>query len=185
MLSQWTTLSEIDVGVDRRANETIKDDTMPSKRYMLTGTLVFGILAALYAAVLQSLFILQPVMVKLSIWLGLGVYGVLFYHWQNTPFSMLIFPLWIGFSSAWISMTAAGYLFLAMGLLIWIRSGHFCFRSISFRRMGLDFILSYGGVVLISWCVAFFNMPLPWGVLIFWGFQCAYFIPDFGSLKIG
>jgi len=180
---QWAKLSEFVNSADPAKDEQIIDQKVLSRKAMLIGTLIFGCLAALYAAGIEYLPNVQPTMIRLSIWLGLGVYGVLFFHWHNKSFIKLFFPLWIGFSSAWISMSVKEYLVLTMGLLVWIRSGDIFWSSISYKRLGLEFLLSYGGFALISWLVAEFNISITWGVLIFFCLQCVYFIPSFGPVE--
>ena len=177
MVSQWTKLSEIAVGIDDRKDRPLKDDALMSKRRMLTGTLVLGCLAALYVTGIESFLQIRPFMLRLSIWLGLGVYGVLLCHWHHQPFlDGLLLPLWIGFSSAWISMTVTAYLFLTMGILIWICSGLTSERSCSPKRLGLNFLINYGSVALIVWFLDLAVISAAWGVLIFFGLQCTHFL---------
>ena len=184
MVSQWTKISEAVPYIDAKQGRPPKDDTPTSKIRMLTGTLILGCLAALYAAATESFLQMQPVMLRLSIWLGLGVYGVLLCHWYHHPYlGGLLLPLWIGFSSAWISMTVMAYLFLTMGILIWIRSGLTCDRSLLLKRLGLDLLFSYGSVALMVWLLDLVVISAAWGVLIFFGFQCIHLLFAFRPIQ--
>ena len=177
MVSQWTKISETVPYIDVKQNQPPKDDAPMSKKRMVAGTLTLGCLAALYAVAMESFIQIQPVMLRLSIWLGLGVYGVLLCHWHSQPFlGGLLLPLWIGFSAAWISMTVMAYLFLTMSILIWIRCGLTCKCSLLLKRLGLDLLISYGGVVLVVWLLDLEVISAAWSVVIFFGLQCIHFI---------
>lgn len=179
MVSQWTKLSEVVLDVDEEEGRPLKDDVPMSKKRMFIGTLILGCLAALYATAIASFLPMRPVMLRLSIWLGLGVYGVFLCHWHHQPFlDGLLLPLWIGFSSAWISMTVIAYLFLTMGILSWIRSGLTSECSLSLTRLGLDLLLSYGGVALMIFIFDSSVISAAWGVLIFFGLQCIHLLFD-------
>jgi hypothetical protein len=58
----------------------------------------------------------------------------------------------------WILMSLKEYFVLTLGLLMRIRSGDIFWGSISYKRLGLEFLISYGGVALISWIVTLFDI---------------------------
>jgi hypothetical protein len=185
VVSQWIKLSEAVPYIDAKQGRPPDDEASISKKGMLTGTLILGCLAVLYAAAMESFLPMQPVMIRLSIWLGLGVYGVLLCHWHHQPFlGRLLLPRWIGFSSAWISMTVMAYLFLTIGILIWIRSGLTSAEgSLLLKELGLDLLISYGSVTLILWLLDVVVISAAWSGLIFFGFQCIHLLFAFRPIQ--
>lgn len=139
------------------------------------GTLVYAGVAALYVAVIQFAAVTNPVIIRLSIWLGIGGYGAFFYQWTKQSYKRLLCPLWIGFAATWISMSAAGYLFLCMGLLVWIRSGHCCEYSGFPKAIVFDFFLSYGGLAMAFWLVESTTVTIVWATLMFTSLQGLFF----------
>ena len=80
-------------------------------------------------------------------------------------------------------MTVMAYLFLTMGILIWIRSGLTCDRSLLLKRLGLDLLFSYGSVALMVWLLDLVVISAAWGVLIFFGFQCIHLLFAFRPIQ--
>jgi hypothetical protein len=171
IVSQWDYWVKQVTPIGSFDNHEILDKKTSTRRTAFIGTLIYGCIATLYMFVLQNWIQPQPIMTRLSIWLGLGGYGILFFHWYERPYIKLILPLWIVFSAAWISMPVLHYIFWVNGFLVWIRSDSLSYNPAFFKVLGFDFLSSYMGMGLVVWLASVNENALISAVLIFFTFQ--------------
>lgn len=177
MVYLWEALMEYEEARETDGLGRFRTDRRPVRCAGMWGTLVYAVVAALYTQGLCYLAVTQPIMLRLSIWLGVGIYGMLFFQWNDQAYGKLFIPLWIAFIAALSAMTVLEYLFLAMGLLLWIRSGQRSCESGFWFRFGGDLLLSYGGLEMALWFSNSTSVAPVWATFIFCILQGFYFFP--------
>jgi hypothetical protein len=114
------------------------------------------------AATLLTPYLHWAMAFKLSLWAYLAIYAVLLSRWSRTPLSGVIFPLALLLGTALWPRTYAGFFFLAVGILCWIRSG-ICFQGTPLRNLaaevttvlgGCALVMLFGGHTTLSWAIA-------------------------------
>ncbi len=115
-------------------------------------TVVFGLISAL---------ILFPITIavgetfglygsfELTLWFIFATYAVLLVRWSKTPLLPVLFPLGILLLSALLLPFRAGFYWLALLTLGWIRSG-ICFKGPSLRLLFAETVAMAGGVALVA-----------------------------------
>jgi hypothetical protein len=114
------------------------------------------------ATLLLSPYLHWATAFKLSLWADLAIYAVLLARWSRTPLLAVIFPLALLLGTAVWPRTYAGFFFLAVGVLCWIRSG-ICFQGAPMRTLaaevitvlvGCALVMLFGGQTPLSWAIA-------------------------------
>lgn len=113
-------------------------------------------------AMLLSPYLHWATAFKLSLWADLAIYAVLLARWSHTPLPGVIFPLALLLGTVLWPHTYAGFFFLAVGVLCWIRSG-ICFQGAPLRTLaaevitvlgGCSLVMLFGGQTTLSWAIA-------------------------------
>ena len=126
------------------------------------------------AAMLLAPYLHWTTALKLTLWADLALYAVLLCRWSRTPLTSILFPLVLLLGTALWPRTYAGFFFLAVGVLSWIRSG-ICFKAAPLRALagevltvlgGTGLVMVFGGYTSVSWAV---------GICLFTLVQALYF----------
>ena len=115
-------------------------------------TIVYGILSAIAAMPLAGVLVAPlgwPVAFKLVLWAILAGYALLLAHWCQRRPIVLLFPLVLLLGAALWPGVYAGFFFMAMGVLAWIRSG-ICFDRTPFRAVVAEILTLAGGAGLMA-----------------------------------
>jgi len=114
------------------------------------------------AAMLLSPYLHWATAFKLTLWADLAIYTVLLARWGRVRLLSVIIPLALLLGAALWPRTYAGFFFLAVGVLCWIRSG-ICFQGAPLRALAAEVITVLGGSALVmlfggqstlSWAIA-------------------------------
>jgi hypothetical protein len=126
------------------------------------------------ATMLLTPFLHWPTAFKLSLWTDLAIYAVLLTRWSRRSLLAVIFPLALLLGTALWPRTYAGFFFLAVGVLCWIRSG-ICFQDTPLRTLAAEVITVLGGCALVMLFGG--QTPLSWAIAIclFSQVQALYF----------
>lgn len=115
-------------------------------------TIVFGFVSALLlipmATFLGDVLGLFDAL-ELTLWLILSVYAVLLVRWGKTSLLPVLFPLGILFAVAMVWPWRAGFYWLFLLILSWIRSG-ICFKAPVLRLLIAEAVTMAGGAFLVS-----------------------------------
>jgi hypothetical protein len=155
-----------------------------SKRPMLT-TIIYGLLAGTsfvpLVTVLSNLLHWTAAF-RLSIWLVLAGYLVILARWGRANLISIIFPLLLLLFLVFWGDTNSAFLFLALGVLSWVRSG-ICFQGSLLKTLVTEVALCLGaGALVVSFTP---HSTITWGVAVWMFFlvQSVYFVvfADFGE----
>jgi hypothetical protein len=114
------------------------------------------------AAMVLSPYLQWSTAFKLSLWADLAIYAVLLARWSHTPMLGVLFPLALLLGTALWPHTYAGFFFLSVGVLCWIRSG-ICYKGAPLRTLaaevitvlgGCSLVMLFGGQTTLSWAIA-------------------------------
>ena len=140
-------------------------------------TLVYGFISALL--VMPATWLLAglagwPVAFKLALWADLFVYTVLLARWSGQGLAAIVFPLALLLGTALWPGGYAGFFFLGLGVLGWIRSG-ICFSATPVRAVAAEIITVSGGAGLVALLGP--GSTVTWGISIWLFFlvQALYF----------
>jgi hypothetical protein len=115
------------------------------------------------AAMLLSPYLQWATAFKLALWADLAIYAVLLARWSRTRLLAVLFPLALLLGAALWPRTYAGFFFLAVGVLCWIRSG-ICFQNAPLRTLAAEVITVLGGSALVMLFGG--HTPLNWAIAI-------------------
>jgi hypothetical protein len=152
---------------------------MKSKTTPIRLTIVWGLIGGLVYIPLcsaLSLMLLWPLGIRLSLWILLTGYAVLLSRWATRPLRSIGLPLLLLLLSAFLIQSATAFLFTAVLVLSWIRSG-ICFTGKPLlKRFGAEMSLGLGSGLLV--CGAAPGVTLIWalGVWLFFLIQALYFV---------
>lgn len=111
----------------------------------------------------------------LSLWVYLAAYGLLMVHWSKKSITSVFFPLLLALMTIFGEVSVSAFLFIAMGIFSWIRSG-ICYPTPFKRRLVAEVILgiaagvlvgSFSPISLINWAMA---------IWMFFLVQALYFV---------
>jgi hypothetical protein len=148
-------------------------------------TIIWGLIGGLIYIPLCigfSLFVRWPQCLQLTFWSLLVGYAVFLTHWSAVGLRSMGLPLLLLFVSAIVMQSMHFFLFSALAVLSWIRSG-ICFSKKPFvKRLGTEIIL--GSAIALPVAGAMPRLTAAWalGVLMFFLIQALYFVvlePDF------
>jgi hypothetical protein len=148
-----------------------------TRRPMLT-TILYGLLCGISfvpTVMVLSSFLYWSTAFRLAIWLSLAGYLIILTKWGRASLLSVVFPLLLLLLLVFWGDTNAAFLFLALGVLSWVRSG-ICFQGGLLKTLGAEFALCLGGGAL----VAFFtpHSAVTWGLAVWMFFliQSLYFV---------
>ena len=123
-----------------------------------------------------SMVVFWPLSFKLSVSALLAAYGALLSRWAQQPLRSILSPLILLFMAAFFLRTTSVFLFTAIGLLGWIRSG-ICFKNESFlKRLAAEIGLGLGTSLLVSFAMPAVGPGWALGVWLFFLIQALYFV---------
>ena len=115
-------------------------------------TLVFGLISALAVMPLArglAGFTGWAMAVRLLLWADLFVYALLLARWSGKGPGPILFPSALLLGAALWPGTITAFLFLGLGVLVWIRSG-ICFSATPLRAMAAETLTVGGGAGLAA-----------------------------------
>ena len=148
-----------------------------ARRPMLA-TIFFGLACGVTlvpATVSLSYVFSWPTAFRLILWLYLAAYGFLLARWGKVNNASIVFPLAIVFLFAIWGHSATPFLFLALGVLSWIRSG-ICFKRPFPRMLATELAISLGGGALVAYFAPYSPATWAMGVWMFFLIQSLYFM---------
>ena len=155
-----------------------------SRRPMFT-TILYGLLAGMsfipMVMVISSL-IHWTAAFRLAIWFVLAGYLVLLTRWGRASLFSIVFPLLLLLLLVFWGETNSAFLFLALGVLSWVRSG-ICFQGGLLKTLATEAALCLGSGALVLFFTP--HSAITWGVTVWMFFlvQSVYFVvfADFGE----
>jgi hypothetical protein len=150
---------------------------MKSKKTPIRSTIVWGLIGGLVYIPLcsaLSLMVFWPLGIQLSLWILLSGYAVLLSRWASRPLRSIGLPLLLLLLAAFLIESATVFLFSAIVMLSWIRSGT-CFK----RKPIVKRVAAEMGLGLASGLLgAVPGVTLVWalGVWLFFLIQALYFV---------
>ena len=152
---------------------------MKSTAKPLRSTIVWGLIGGLgYIPLCSalSLMVFRPLSFQLSLWALLTGYAILLSRWASRPLKSIGLPLLLLLLSAFLIKSATVFLFTALVMLSWIRSG-ICFkRKPLVKRLGAEIGLGLGSGLLVSGAVPGVTLVWALGVWMFFLIQALYFV---------
>ena len=152
---------------------------MKSKTTPIRSTIVWGLIGGLFYIPLcsvLSLMVFWPLGVHLTLWILLTGYAVLLSRWASRPISSIGLPLLLFLLSAFLIESATVFLFTALIMLSWIRSG-ICFKGKPLaKRLAVETGLGLGSGLLVFGAVPGVTMVWALGVWLFFLIQALYFV---------
>jgi len=148
-----------------------------SKRPMLT-TIIYGLLAGVFfipmVMVMNSLLYWTTAF-RLAIWLILAGYLVILTRWGRVSLLSTAFPLLLLLLLVFWGDTNSAFLFLALGVLSWVRSG-MCFHGGLLKSLVTEVALCLGAGALVVFFTP--HSTITWGVAVWMFFlvQSVYFV---------
>jgi hypothetical protein len=140
-------------------------------------TIVFALTSGFLvvpAAMGLSPYLHWPMAFKLTLWADLAIYSVLLARWSRTSLLSVFFPLAILLGTALWPGAYAGFFFLTVGVLCWIRSG-ICFPSAPLRTLAAELITLLGGSALVMLFGGQTNLSWAIAICLFTLIQALYF----------
>jgi len=142
-------------------------------------TIVWGVtggLAYIPLCFALSFVVFWPLSFQLSLSAMLAGYGALLSRWAQQPLRSIFPPLALLFVAAFCLRSTNAFLFTAIGLLSWIRSG-ICFKNESIlKRLAVEIGLGLGTGLLASGAVPAVDLVWALGVWLFFLIQALYFV---------
>jgi hypothetical protein len=129
-------------------------------------TIVFALASGFLvvpAAMALSPYLHWSMAFKLALWADLAIYSVLLARWSRTSLLPVLFPLSILLGTALWPRAYAGFFFLTVGVLCWIRSG-ICFQGAPVRTLAAEAITVLGGSALVMLFGG--QTPLSWAIAV-------------------
>jgi len=141
-------------------------------------TLIWALIGGLVYLPLNSTLnvLIRPIGFHLSLWVLLVGYAVMLSRWASRPLNSLCLPLLLLLVSAFLINSATAFLFIALVMLGWIRSG-ICFkRKPPLKRLLAELGLGLIAGLLVSGAVPGTTPLAALGVWLFFLIQALYFV---------
>jgi len=155
-----------------------------SRKPMFT-TIIYGLLAGISfipMVMVMSSLIYWTAAFRLAIWLILAGYLVILTRWGRVSLLSIAFPLLLLLLLVFWGDTNSAFLFLALGVLSWVRSG-ICFHGGLLKSLFTEAALCLGAGALVVFFTP--HSTITWGVAVWMFFlvQSVYFVifADFGK----
>ena len=148
-----------------------------SRRPMFT-TIIYGLLAGMSfipMVMVMSNLLYWTTSFRLAIWLILAGYLVILTRWGRVSLLSIVFPLLLLLLLVFWGDTNSAFLFLALGVLSWVRSG-ICFHGGLLKSLVTEAALCLGAGVLVVFFTP--HSTITWGVAVWMFFlvQSVYFV---------
>ena len=154
----------------------------------IRSTIVWGLIGGLFYMPLCtgfSFFVFWPAGLHLTLWALLAGYGVFLARWSSTPPGSIAVPFLLLFIAAIFFKSTPFFLFSALAVQGWIRSG-ICFKRNPFiKRLGAETVLGSATALLADGAAPGVTPVWALGVLMFFLIQALYFVllePDLDPL---
>ncbi len=134
-------------------------------------------------AMLLSTYLPWVMAFKLALWADLAIYATLLARWSRTRLLAVMFPLALLLGTALWQRTYAGFFFLAVGVLCWVRSG-ICFQEAPLRTLAAEVITVLGGSALVMLFGGQTSLSWALAICLFTLVQAFYFFLVPNSKKI-
>jgi hypothetical protein len=145
----------------------------------IRSTIVWGLIGGLFYMPLCtgfSFFVFWPAGLHLTIWALLAGYGVFLTRWSSTPLRSIALPFLLLFIAAIFFKSTPFFLFSALAVQGWIRSG-ICFKRDPFiKRLGAETLLGSATAFLAAGAAPEVTPVWALGVLMFFLIQALYFV---------
>ncbi len=141
-------------------------------------TIVFGLVCGLLFIPIStafSFFIYRPIALSLTIWGYFALYGIFLARWGKVSVSSIVFPLLLLLIFVYWRSSNIAFLFLALGILSWIRSG-ICNRGSLFKILCGELAISFGGGALVANFTPHSALDWAIGIWLFFLVQSLYFV---------
>ena len=152
---------------------------MKSKTEPIRLTIVWGLIGGLVYIPLclaLSFMVFWPLGIRLSLWILLAGYAVLLSRWACRPLKSIVLPLLLLLLSGFLIQSTTVFLFSAVLVLSWIRSG-ICFKGKPLlKRFGVEMSLGLGGSLLVYGAAPGATLIWALGVWLFFLIQALYFV---------
>jgi hypothetical protein len=152
---------------------------MKSTTRPIRSTIVWGLIGGLIYIPLCSvlnLIMFWPLGFRLSLWILLSGYAVLLSRWASRPLRSMGLPLLLLLLSAFLIESATVFLFTALAILSWIRSG-ICFKKKPLlKRLSAEAGLCLLGGLLVYGAVPGGTPVWALGIWLFFLIQALYFV---------
>ena len=148
-----------------------------SRKPMLT-TIIYGLLAGtsfIPIVVTMSNLIHWTAAFRLAIWLVLAGYLVILTRWGRVSLLSILFPLLLLLLLVFWGDTNSAFLFLALGVLSWVRSG-ICFQGGLLKTLVAEVALCFGGGALVASFTPHSTITWALAVWMFFLVQSIYFV---------
>jgi len=148
-----------------------------SRRPMLA-TIIYGLLAGasfIPIVVAMSNLVHWTAAFRLTIWLVLAGYLIILTRWGRVSLLSILLPLVLLLLLVFWGDTNSAFLFLALGVLSWVRSG-ICFQGGLLKTIVTEVALCSGGGALVVFFTP--HSTITWGVAVWMFFlvQSVYFV---------
>lgn len=157
-----------------------------TQRPILT-TIFFGLMCGLSfvpISIALGYFLYWPVTFRLTIWAYLVLYLFLLTRWGNVSLLSVVFPILLLLIAVFLGHPGTAFLFLALGILSWIRSG-ICFHGGLLKMLAAELAICLGGAVLVAYFGPHSTMSWAMAVWMFFLVQSLYFVvfADIGAAQ--
>jgi hypothetical protein len=145
----------------------------------IRSTIVWGLIGGLLYMPLCTgfgFFVFWPTALHLTLWTLVAGYGVLLSRWSSTPLRPIALPFLLLFIAAIFFRSTPFFLFSALAVLGWIRSG-ICFKRTSLLKLlGAETVLGSSTALLAIGATPGVTPVWALGVLMFFLIQALYFV---------
>jgi hypothetical protein len=141
-------------------------------------TIIYGLLCGLSFVpiiIALSYLLYWPAAFRLIIWLYLAGYLAILTRWGRVRLLSIIFPLLLLLPLVFWGNSNTGFLFLALGVLSWVRSG-ICFQGSLLKTLGTEVALCLGGGALVAFFAPHSTITWAMAVWTFFLIQSLYFV---------
>ena len=148
-----------------------------TRRPMLT-TIIYGLLCGVSFIPLvmtMSYFLHWSTAFRMTIWLFAAGYLIILTRWEKVKLISVLFPLLLLLLLVFWGDSNSAFLFLALGILSWVRSG-VCFQGGLLKSLVAEMALCLGGGALVGSFAP--HTTITWALSI-WAFflvQSLYFV---------
>ena len=148
-----------------------------TRRPMLT-TIIYGLLCGVSFTPLvmtMGYFLQWSTAFRMTLWLFVAGYLIILTRWEKVKLISVLFPLLLLLLLVFWGDTNSAFLFLALGILSWVRSG-VCFQGGLLKSLVAEVALCLGGGALVGSFTP--HSTITWALSI-WAFflvQSLYFV---------
>ena len=152
---------------------------MKSTATPIRSTIVWGLLSGLVYLLLSApanAMIFWPIGDRLVLWALLAGYSILLSRWASRPLSAIAWPLTLLMVAALLIPSTSAFVWAALGILSWIRSG-VCFNwTPVLKRYVVEFGLGLGTGLVVSAVLPAATVSVALGVWLLFLIQALYFV---------